>query len=429
MEWHGIDHGFARVSHPTSRVIGKISLPGSKSESNRLLILSAVFSGTFRVDGLSTAEDTNLLKDILTQNLKEGTIDCRMAGTTLRFLTAYYAARPGCRVVLTGARRMQHRPIGPLVDALRQIGADIEYLSKPGYPPLLIRGTHLSGGQVEVDGSTSSQFISALMLIGCALPDGLRICIKGAPVSVPYIYLTAASMWQVGLRVDVRLPEILLYPSRPKKLTVRVEPDWSSASYWYLIALLSRKAEIYLPGLRLPSMQGDAAVRGYFEALGVETVFLGSGIRLRKSSVSGCDFFRADLRNNPDLAQTLAVALSASGRPGLLTGLDTLPLKETDRIAALHNELSKYAVNVRSENHSLEIRGKIQPVTHMQISTYGDHRMAMAFAPIGLLYPVEIQNPGVVSKSYPTFWADLRRVGFEVTPFGGIAGHMKVPQV
>lgn len=413
-----MDRDFVRITHPTGRVTGKILLPGSKSESNRLLILSALFSNSIHIEGLSTAEDTHLLKDILSKNLKEGTIDCRMAGTTYRFLTAYYATLPDACVVLTGADRMLKRPVGPLVDALWQIGADITYVSEYGYPPLLIRGKNLSGGQVEIDGTTSSQFISALMLIGCSLPEGLRIRIKGSPVSIPYLYLTASVLWQTGLRVDVRLPEIILYPSVPQKRSIRVEPDWSSASYWYLTVLLSRQAEIYLPGLRLPSMQGDASVRGYFETLGVETIFLGSGIRLRKAMTSGDNLFMADLKNHPDLAQTLAVALAAVGRPGLLTGLDTLPLKETDRIAALQNELIKCAVEVKTGAYSLEIRGKIQPKAPMQIHTYGDHRMAMAFAPLGLLYPIEIHNPGVVSKSYPTFWEDLRRVGFEVTPHG-----------
>lgn len=414
MDSVAMERGFIRVFHPTGKVFGKITLPGSKSESNRLLILSALYSDVVTINGLSSAEDTVILSQILREGRMEGTIDCRMAGTTFRFLTAYYAAQPRAHVVLTGADRMLRRPIGPLVDALNKLGADIHYLQEHGYPPLEIHGRSLPGGATEIDGSTSSQFISALMLIGCSLPEGLRIRIKGHPVSIPYIYLTASTMWQVGLKVDVRLPEIVMYPSAPRKLVARVEPDWSSASYWYLIALLSRHAEVYLPGLRLPSMQGDAAIRGLFEALGVETISIGSGIRLRKVPVFNDDYFTADLRNNPDLAQTLAVALAAVGRNGLLTGLDTLPIKETDRIAALKCELIKCGVEVHDSRNSLEIIGRFSPPERLQISTYGDHRMAMAFAPLGLIHPVEIQDPGVVSKSYPTFWNDLNAMGFEV---------------
>lgn len=414
MESEDKDTGFVHVLHPTGKVMGKISLPGSKSESNRLLILSAIYPNTIDISGLSSSEDTKLLHKIVTESVNEGIIDCRMAGTTLRFLTAYYSANPGSRVVLTGANRMLYRPIGPLVEALQQIGADIRYVSKSGYPPIEIRGKNLSGGQLEIDGSTSSQFISALMLIGCCLPDGLRIHIKGNPVSVPYIYLTASSMRGVGLDVEIRFPEIILHPSRPKRSKVLVEPDWSAASYWYLIALLSRQAEIYLPGLQIPSMQGDAAVRGFFETLGVETIFLGSGIRLRKTLIPKNEFFTADLKNNPDLAQTLAVALAAIGRAGLLTGLETLPIKETDRTAALKNELVKCGINVQIINHALEISGKIQPKTNLKITTYGDHRMAMAFAPLGMLNTVTIQHPQVVSKSYPTYWKDLEKVGFKL---------------
>ncbi|GCD77541.1 3-phosphoshikimate 1-carboxyvinyltransferase [Thermaurantimonas aggregans] len=405
---------YLRLWHSTGQLCGRIELPGSKSESNRLLILSAIYPDTLKIKGLSTADDTQLLQQILTSKQSLGSVHCRMAGTAYRFLTAYYAATPGAHVLLTGSDRMFERPIGPLVDALRQLGADIQYVGKEGFPPLEIKGTQLTGGLVTVDGSTSSQFITALMLIGCSLPLGLKIHIQGYPVSVPYIYLTASTLWQVGLKVDVRLPEIHLYPSSPKKSVVRVEPDWSAASYWYLMALLSQRAEIYLPGLRIPSMQGDSVVRGYFDALGVETVFLGSGIRIFKKTQSQNQSLQLDLRDTPDIAQTLAVALAAIGQSGTLTGLDTLPLKETDRLLALHNELTRCGARVESHTHSLTIRSSLHLKQNQLIHTYGDHRMAMAFAPLALLSPIVIQNPSVVSKSYPTFWQDLKKVGFSI---------------
>lgn len=403
---------YLRISHPTGQLCGRIELPGSKSESNRLLILWALFPGKLTIRGLSSADDTRLLHQILANKRLQGTVDCHMAGTAYRFLTAYYAATPGAHVLLTGARRMLERPIGPLVDALRQLGADVRYVGKEGFPPLEIRGNQLTGSQVSIDGTTSSQFITALMLIGCTLPQGLRIRIQGYPVSVPYLYLTASTLWHLGLKVEIRLPEIVLYPSQPREALVRVEPDWSSASYWYLLALLSRRTEVYLPGLRIPSMQGDSAVRGYFDQLGVETVFLGSGIRIFKKTKSPTHPFLLDLRDTPDLAQTLAVALAASGQRGMLTGLDTLPVKETDRLQALLNELTRCGAKAEGSTNVLHILSPIHLQPDQVIHTYGDHRMAMAFAPLALHKPIVIENPSVVAKSYPTFWEDLKKVGF-----------------
>lgn len=403
------------VAHPSGRLVGRVELPGSKSESNRLLILSALYPNALEIKGLSNAEDTRILREILTADRGDGEIYCHMAGTAFRFLTAYYAAKPGVCVTLTGAPRMCERPIGPLVDALRQLGADIRYAQREGYPPLEIKGLQLGGGEVIIDGSTSSQFISALMLIGCTLDVGLRIRITGYPVSVPYLYLTAGTLWQLGLKVDVRLPEIMLYPSQPQRSVVRVEPDWSSASYWYLMTLLSREAEIYLPGLRIPSMQGDSVVRGYFDALGVETVFIGSGIRIFKKDFHREEFLKLDLINTPDLAQTLAVALCAMGQKAILTGLDTLPIKETNRIHALAAELTRCGASVESGDNYLKINSAMSLSDNIRIRTYGDHRMAMAFAPLGLLQPVIVESPSVVAKSYPTFWSDLGAMGFDLT--------------
>ncbi|MFN4299573.1 MAG: 3-phosphoshikimate 1-carboxyvinyltransferase [Thermaurantimonas sp.] len=405
---------YVKVSHPTGRLIGRIPLPGSKSESNRLLILSALYPGTIQISGLSNADDTQLLSEILAAQRYQGRVDCRMAGTAFRFLTAFYAATPGTHVRLTGSERMLERPVGHLVDALRQLGADIRYLGREGFPPLEIRGRRLNGHQVAIDGTTSSQFITALMLIGCTLPSGLRIHIRGYPVSVPYIYLTASTLYQAGLKVDIRLPEIILYPSRPTKSRVHVEPDWSAASYWYLMALLSRQAELFLPGLRIPSMQGDSVVRGYFDALGVETVFLGAGIRIFKKSSEKSLLHHINLRDTPDLAQTLAVALAATGHSSCLTGLDTLPIKETDRIRALASELTHCGADVEGSTNQLTIHKGIDLRENLQIHTYGDHRMAMAFAPLALIRPIAIENPAVVTKSYPTFWHDLSRLGFNL---------------
>lgn len=404
--------------HPTGVIRAKIELPGSKSESNRVLILKALHNRDFTIEGLSDSDDTVLLQTILNKDVKKGVINCHMAGTAYRFLLAYYASKPGYDVLLTGAPRMLERPVGPLVAALRKLGADITYLGRDGYPPVRIQGKDLGKHYVEVDGSISSQFISALMLIGTKMKDGLRIRIVGQQVSVPYIYMTAATIQRLGLQVMVQLPDIFISPSTLKADKIRVEPDWSAASYWYSIALLSKKAEIFLPGLRIPSMQGDSAVRGFFDRLGVETVYLGPGIRLFKKSLHDCDSGELLLNflDTPDLAQTLAVAISAKGVKAQLTGLKTLRIKETDRIEALIQELSKFSVQSRTGVDYIQISGGFSFKKHTKISTYGDHRMAMAFAPLGLMGEISIQNPGVVAKSYPKFWMDLTKAGFLINP-------------
>lgn len=414
MSYEFLQYDSISVFHPTGVIRTKIELPGSKSESNRLLILKALHNRELDIMGLSESDDTVLLQKILDNDLKEGVVDCHMAGTSYRFLLAYFASMPGCDVLLTGAPRMLERPIGPLVAALRNLGADITYMGKDGYPPVRIQGKDLTEHYVEIDGSTSSQFISALMLIGTKMKSGLHIRITGRQVSVPYIYLTASTLQRLGFHVSIQLPDITILPATIKVSRVRVEPDWSAASYWYLVALLSKEAEIFLPGLRIPSMQGDSALRGYFDMLGVETVYLGSGIRLFRNSMReiNSEALFLNFIDTPDIAQTIAVALAASGIKGYLTGLNTLRIKETNRIEALVNELSKFSVQCEFGNDCIRLNGGFTFAENTLINTYGDHRMAMAFAPLGIFGKIFIEHPGVVSKSYPNFWSDLIHAGF-----------------
>lgn len=388
-------------------------MPGSKSESNRLLLLKHLYFPQLGIDLLSDSRDTILM----TQGLKslERQIDVGDAGTAMRFLTAFYATQPGREVILSGTERMHERPIGILVEGLKRLGADIEYLKQEGFPPLKIRGAELQGGTLEVDGSVSSQFISALMMIGPGMKQGLQLQLKGFSVSAPYIYLTANLMRRLGFNVSVNGEFVDIEPLIPQPPEgLAVEPDWTAASYWFLISLLAENAEIYLPGFRQHSLQGDAFVSGLFEPLGVESHFIGSGFRLRKGERQQ-EKFVINLIHNPDLAQTLAVAFAAKGIPARINGLQTLRIKETDRLEALKTELEKTGAVVVTGPDYIEIQKGIQYLNGITFSTYEDHRMAMSFAPLALLAPISIEDPGVVAKSYQRFWDDLRAVGFQVT--------------
>src|SRR5690606_10461484 len=315
---------------------------------------------------------------------------------------------------LFGSERMHQRPSGILVEALRQLGAKITYLKNDGYPPLKIEGDELAGGDLEIDGPVSSQFISALMMIGPGMRQGLQLKLKGFSVSAPYIYLTANIMRRLGFEVKLEGGNISI-PHQKVKGTPRmiVEPDWSAASYWYAIALLANKAEIYLPGFRQHSLQGDAFVSGLFEPLGIQSLFIGSGFRLKKGEVKQ-QKFAINLIHNPDLAQTMAVVFAAKNLPAKITGLQTLRIKETDRLQALKTELEKTGAEIEIGDDFLEVKKGVQTLEGVTFDTYEDHRMAMAFAPLALLAPVTINNPEVVAKSYQSFWEDLKNVGFVV---------------
>lgn len=399
-----------RLSHPTKKIIGKINIPGSKSESNRLLVLKHLYFPELSIQNLSDSRDASLMKKALSS--KSHKINVGDAGTVMRFLTAFSSVNTNREVVLSGTDRMHERPVGILVDALRKLGAQVEYLDKEGFPPLKIIGKELSGGEIEINGSVSSQFISALMMIGPKMPQGLKLHLKGFSVSAPYIYLTANLMRRLGFEVHVNGETVWVGNKIPQSLQeITVEPDWSAASYWFLMVLLAQKAEIYLPGFRQYSLQGDAFVSGLFEPLGVESHFIGSGFRLKKGEIKQ-ERFSLNLIHNPDLAQTMAVAFAAKNIPAKITGLQTLHIKETDRLLALKTELEKTGAEIHIGDDFLEVKSGIKSLENTSFQTYDDHRMAMAFAPLALLKPVYIENPGVVAKSYQSFWKDLEKVGF-----------------
>jgi 3-phosphoshikimate 1-carboxyvinyltransferase len=409
------------------KVNAAISLPASKSISNRLLIIQHLSHKHLEINNLSDADDTHLLRRLLVdinKNIGSETpviLDCRNAGTTFRFLAALLSLTPG-KWLLSGSQRMKQRPVGILVDALGELGAEIEYDGFPGFPPLLIRGTEIQGGTiVQVPGNISSQFISALMLIAPNLKQGLQINLSGDIVSEPYIEMTAGLMQQCGAEVEFNDKTIKiasgLYMLNHSVLTV--EPDWSSAAFWYEMVALSGDGEVMLPGLKLISLQGDAAVAEIFESLGVSTMESREGIFLKKSVKRPVDEFNRDFSSCPDLAQAVAVTCAGLSIPARLTGLSGLRIKETDRLDALVSELKTAGYDAVSDGDSeLVIPGnrRNKKLGRNKIETYSDHRMAMAFAPLALeTGTIEIDDPWVVSKSYPGFWNDLKSAGFILT--------------
>ncbi len=412
-----------RISHPTKILKGSITLSSSKSESNRALIIQALCKDKFEISNLSTAEDTVVLQKILSSKNKalfnEVTYDVGGAGTTMRFLTAYLATQSGS-YVLTGSQRMMKRPIGILVEALRTLGADIEYLDKEGYPPLQIIGKSLTGGEVEMDGSVSSQFISALLLIAPELKNGLVIKFKGEVTSRPYVDMTLKMMqefrvygiWQDGI-ISVSRQDY--YKKSDASYEYKVEADWSSASYWYSLALLSKECDLTIKGLKRPSLQGDGMVADMFAMLGLKSEYMEDGIRLTKIG-SKSEHFGFDFSDCPDLVQTMAVVVSALHISAFFNGLHTLRIKETDRITALENELTKLGVLVEVENdNSMKLTPPEQLLQPKIIYTYDDHRMAMAFVPLAMLLDyITIEQPEVVKKSYRNFWNDLKSLGFVI---------------
>ncbi len=418
-----------QLSAPEHIIKATVQLAGSKSISNRLLILNEVLDLNLILENNSTSEDTLLLQNALDQikNKKGGTIDIHHAGTDMRFLTALLATKEG-EWILTGSERMKQRPVGELVNALRSLGAEISYLEKENFPPLKIKGKKLKGGQLEIDGSISSQFTSALLLISPTIENGLELSLKNEIVSWPYILMTLDLLSQFGLKVSTILNTIKVLPTLDKKQETRnkkffVESDWSAASYWYSIVALSKNAEITLVGLTKSSSQGDSVLQEIFTKLGVSSQFTNQGLVLTKNANVSTQF-EYDFTDCPDLAQTIAVTCFALGIQAKLTGLKTLKIKETDRILALKTELEKFGAMVVITENSIEIkdaRRKTQdqlPTADCQLittETYNDHRMAMSFAPLSLVFgPLNIQNPEVVSKSYPLFWEHLKSVGFSV---------------
>lgn len=402
------------VSHSSQITAGTVNLPASKSIANRLLLMRAVAGFDIEIRNLSNARDTVVLNGLLKNIKSKNELDVHDAGTVMRFLTAYVSCLPG-EWILTGTERMQQRPIGALVDVLRKLGADISYVKNEGYPPLKITGKKLKGGPIEIDGSVSSQFLSALLMIAPLYAAPLRLKIKDELVSVPYVKMTLELMQQWGAECKWEGSEITVENKSYKKPTQEVfcESDWSAASYFYSILSLANDGEIRMPHLFKNSLQGDSVCEKVFEPLGVLTIFDKDGVILKKNNSASKDF-QYDFIDCPDIAQTVAVCCAAKGVEANLTGLQTLKVKETDRITAIKNELRKFNVDVVATGDSITI-----PKSHLsgftsQVSTYNDHRMAMSFAPLGLLEKVEIENPGVVEKSFPDYWKELKKLGFTV---------------
>lgn len=412
------------------QIDAEIRLTGSKSECNRALIISALSQNAVQVENLSVAADTVTLasklksivdhKDSELKTSDSGlTIDIGPAGTAMRFLTAFLAIQQG-DFILTGTERMKQRPIGILAEALKSIGAKITYLAQEGFPPLQISGPfEQQTANVKIKGDISSQYISALLMIAPSLPLGLTLEIEGELTSRPYVEMTLAMLEQVGISNDWDENIITIGPQSFNEATLYVEPDWSAASYWYAIAALADEASIFLPGLNGYSLQGDSKITEIMANFGITSQFKNGGVYLKKEpkKVERKIF---DLKECPDLAQTIVVVCAALGHDATFTGLETLKIKETNRVLALQTELAKIGVKFIEKNFSykLDCSGLHFP-EKVTISTYEDHRMAMAFAPLALkIASLEIEEKQVVEKSYPYFWDDLEKAGFEVVEQG-----------
>lgn len=447
-----------KISASKKKLSGTIHLTGSKSESNRALIMQALSKGAVQVKNVSEAADTVTLLGILqTAGVEKGElrredgrqetesgklkaeeieqttegdrgkvkgenpqlVDIGPAGTAMRFLTAYYTLQDGV-VILTGSARMKQRPIGILVDALRKLGAEIEYTEKEGYPPLKIRGPlNQKYEKVSIKGDISSQYISSLLLAAPLLEKGLELIIEGELTSKPYVEMTLAMLSQAGIKYSWDENTIRI-PNQPySKSTISVEPDWSAASYWYAIAALADEAELFLPGLNGYSLQGDSKITEIMANFGITSQFKDGGVFLKKEAKK-LERKIFDFKECPDLAQTVIVVCAALGHDATFTGLETLKIKETDRVNALQVELAKIGVNLieKNQTYKLDCSGRDLNKT-ISINTYDDHRMAMAFAPLALvLNEMEIEDHLVVEKSYPHFWKDLESIGYEVVVNG-----------
>ena len=426
-----------KITAAKKKVSGTIHLTGSKSESNRALIMQAMSKGAVEVKNLSEAADTVTLLGILQpSDVERGklkvengklkaendalvkspkVIDIGPAGTAMRFLTAYYTLQNG-EVILTGSARMKQRPIGILVDALRELGAEIEYAENDGYPPLVIRGPlKQKSEKVSIKGNISSQYISSLLLAAPLLEKGLELIIEGELTSKPYVEMTLAMLAQAGIKYTWK-ENIIRIPNQVyTKSTISVEPDWSAASYWYSIAALAEEAELFIPGLNGYSLQGDSKITEIMANFGITSQFKDGGVLIRKE-YKKLERKIFDFKECPDLAQTVIVICAALGHNSTFTGMETLKIKETDRVNALQIELAKIGVKLIEKNQTYQLDCSERDLKKsIRIKTYDDHRMAMAFAPLALvLNQMEIEDHLVVEKSYPHFWKDLESVGYDI---------------
>ena len=400
------------LNKKSKNITGEISICGSKSESNRLLILNSLFDNKISISNLSDSDDTRVLKEALSSNAKS--INIGHAGTAMRFLTAYYSIIENLEVKLDGSDRMRQRPIGVLVDALNALGAEINYLENHGFPPLEIKGKSIIKDHVSLEANISSQFITALLLIAPKLTNGLNIELKGEITSLPYLLMTEELLKKLGIRVEQKENQFIVYPKEEIQPTsIEVESDWSSASYFYSLAAISDSSDLKISSFRRESLQGDSDLQNiYKEHFGVNTFFENQRIQLVKNKDFQPKFVELNLNETPDLAQTIAVSCAALKTKCKLTGLATLKVKETDRLVALKNELQKIGALSKITEDTLEIIDFIAAENLPKIKTYDDHRMALSFAPYSLIQSIEIENPEVVNKSYPKFWEDLAGLNY-----------------
>lgn len=423
------------LTKQSKSVKGTVHLTGSKSECNRALIIEALSNGKVKVENMSDAADAVTLAEVLSGQWAVGSgqakggdenhspltshhsplINIGPAGTAMRFLTAYFTLQDE-EVILTGSARMKERPIGTLVNALRELGAEITYEENEGFPPIKLKGSLVQlSNKVSIKGNISSQYITALLLIAARLPFGLELHIEGELTSRPYVEMTLAMLQAAGIQHTWNDDVIAIANQEFTPTSLHVEPDWSAASYWYAIAALADEAELFLPGLTQYSLQGDSVITELMANFGITSQFKDGGVYLQKEAKPlARKIF--DMKECPDLAQTIIVVCAALGHEATFTGLETLKIKETDRILALQTELAKFGVNLieKGQVYKLDCSEKFLP-QRMFVNTYHDHRMAMAFAPLALLIPeLEIEDAQVVEKSYPAFWDDLEKVGFEV---------------
>lgn len=392
------------------RLSASVAVTGSKSESNRLLLLKALYPG-IAIENLSNSDDAVVMERGL--QIREGVVDIHHAGTAMRFLTAFFATSEGRKVTLTGSARMKERPISILVDALRQLGADITYQGNTGYPPLQIKGKKISDAKVQLPANVSSQYISALLLVAAGMEHGLELELTGKITSLPYIKMTLGLLERVGIESRVDGQNISVYPKTDRVAgTMVVESDWSSASYFYAIAALAAPGtEIGLTSYRRDSLQGDSVLSTIYRDFGVATHFEGNSIILRKTDKQINPLLSYNLADAPDLAQTIAVTCFGLGVGCDLSGLHTLKIKETDRLLALETELGKLGASLSVTDQSLHLKAGGSVKQGVAIDTYNDHRMAMAFAPMALKTSLTINDAEVVSKSYPDYWRDLKSLG------------------
>ena len=403
-----------KISNKSKSIEGVLNISGSKSESNRLLILRA-FTSYFDIKNISDSDDTNVMISAINSNQEE--IDIGHAGTAMRFLTSYFSSINNSSVILTGSKRMKERPISILVDALRELEVEISYIENEGYPPIKIMGKEINKKQVKLPANVSSQYITSLMMLGVSLQNGLVINLSTEITSLPYIEMTKKIIERIGGNVKLKSNQILIDSLLNKKIPNQlVESDWSSASYFYSMVALSDLSDLSLNTYYKDSIQGDSHLAEIYKKFGVKTTYINNGIHLSKSDDKIEKKISLDLSNNPDLAQTIVVTCLGLQIDCDLYGLQTLKIKETDRLKALKSEIEKFGVDkIEITESSLHLENNSKLKSNISIDTYDDHRMAMSFVPLSLLDPIKINDPLVVTKSYVSFWDHLEKLGFEIS--------------